>query len=80
MHPLLSSIDQFRPPVKLGDDGTSPEARLRMLDAVFLRFDDLVAQTDVLKVETVANVYLVAANGAPDGEAGLGGPGAAWGV
>ena len=35
-----------------------------MLDAVFLRFDDLVAQTDALKVETVASVYLVAANGA----------------
>ena len=41
----------------------SPEGRLRMLDAVFLRFDELVAQTDVLKVETVASVYLVAANG-----------------
>ena len=43
----------------------SPEGRLRLLDAVFLRFDDLVAQTDVLKVETIASVYLVAANGAP---------------
>ena len=43
----------------------SPEGRLRLLDAVFLRYDDLVAQTDVLKVETIASVYLVAANGAP---------------
>ena len=43
----------------------SPEGRLRLLDAVFLRFDDLVAQTGVLKVETIASVYLVAANGAP---------------
>ena len=43
----------------------SPEGRLRLLDAVFLRFDELVAQTDVLKVETIASVYLVAANGVP---------------
>ena len=43
----------------------SPEARLRLLDAVFLRFDELVAQTNALKVETIASVYLVAANGAP---------------
>jgi len=42
----------------------SPESQLRMLDAIFLRFDELVARTNVLKVETIASVYLVAANGA----------------
>ena len=43
----------------------SPETKLRVLDRVFLRFDDLVAQhTGALKIETVGGVYLVAANGA----------------
>ena len=43
----------------------SPEAKLRILDRVFLRFDDLVAQhAGALKIETVGGVYLVAANGA----------------
>ena len=43
----------------------SPESKLRVLDHVFLRFDDLVAQhAGALKIETVGGVYLVAANGA----------------
>ena len=43
----------------------SPEAKLRVLDRVFLHFDDLVAQHEgALKIETVGGVYLVAANGA----------------
>ena len=51
----------------------SPEAKLRVLDNVFLHFDDLVAlHPGALKIETVGGVYLVAANGArrvfePDG-------------
>ena len=51
----------------------SPESKLRILDCVFLRFDDLVAlHPGALKIETVGGVYLVAANGAhrvfePDG-------------
>ena len=44
----------------------SPEERLRVLDHIFLRFDELVAESaGALKIETVAGVYLVAANGAP---------------
>ena len=43
----------------------SPEAKLRVLDRVFLQFDDLVARHEgALKIETVGGVYLVAANGA----------------
>ena len=43
----------------------SPEERLRLLDSVFLHFDDLVAQhAGALKIETVGGVFLVAANGA----------------
>ena len=49
-----------------------PEARLRVLDHVFLRFDDLVAKSGgALKIETIAGVYLVAANSAcQEGEGG----------
>ena len=44
----------------------SPEERLRVLDHIFLRFDELVSESaGALKIETVAGVYLVAANGAP---------------
>ena len=43
----------------------SPEERLRVLDHIFLRFDELVSLCPgSLKIETVAGVYLVAANGA----------------
>ena len=42
----------------------SPEARLQILDRAFLRFDDIVSRSQALKIETVAGVYLVAANGA----------------
>ena len=43
----------------------SPEERLRLLDCVFLRFDELLAgHPGALKVETVGCVYLIAANGA----------------
>ena len=40
----------------------SPESRLLLLDHIFLRFDDLVKQAGALKIETVGEVYLVAAN------------------
>ena len=43
-------------------DAVSPLARLQILDHVFLRFDDLVKQAGVLKIETIAGVYMVAAN------------------
>ena len=43
----------------------SPEQRLRLLDCVFLRFDELVGEhPGALKIETVGGVYLVAANSA----------------
>ena len=42
----------------------SPEARLQILDRAFLRFDDIVSRSKALKIETVAGVYLVAANSA----------------
>ena len=43
----------------------SPEQRLRLLDCVFLRFDDLLGEPPgALKIETVGGVYLVAANSA----------------
>ena len=43
----------------------SPEQRLRLLDRVFLRFDELVGgHPGALKIETVGGVYLVAANSA----------------
>ena len=42
----------------------SPEARLQILDRAFLRFDDIVSRSEALKIETVAGVYLVAANSA----------------
>lgn len=38
------------------------EARLQMLDHIFLQFDTIVAITGVLKIETIAGVYVVAAN------------------
>ena len=38
---------------------------MRLLDEIFLEFDDLVKQAvGALKIETIAGVYLVAANGA----------------
>ena len=40
----------------------SPESRLLLLDQIFLRFDELVKQAGALKIETVGEVYLVAAN------------------
>ena len=40
----------------------SPESRLLLLDHIFLRFDELVKQAGALKIETVGEVYLVAAN------------------
>ena len=40
----------------------SPESRLLLLDHIFMRFDDLVKQAGALKIETVGEVYLVAAN------------------
>ena len=43
----------------------SPEQRLRLLDCVFLRFDELVSEhPGALKIETIGGVYLVAANSA----------------
>ena len=48
--------------VKIGDEFASPETRLRLLNAIFLCFDDLVARRRVVKVETISNVYMVAAN------------------
>ena len=43
----------------------SPEERLRLLDRVFLRFDDLLGEhPGALKIETIGGVYLIAANGA----------------
>jgi len=40
----------------------SPESRLLLLDHIFLRFDEMVKEADALKIETVGEVYLVAAN------------------
>ena len=38
---------------------------MRLLDEIFLAFDDLVKQAaGALKIETIAGVYLVASNGA----------------
>ena len=38
---------------------------MRLLDEIFLAFDDLVRQAaGALKIETIAGVYLVASNGA----------------
>ena len=35
-----------------------------LLDRIFVRFDELVKEAGALKIETVAGVYVVAANGA----------------
>ena len=40
----------------------SPESRLLLLDHIFLRFDELVKEAGAIKIETVGDVYLVAAN------------------
>ena len=42
----------------------SPEARLMLLDRIFVRFDELVSEAGAMKIETVAGVYVVAANSA----------------
>ena len=55
------------PPTVIQNDEllqVSPEARLQILDRAFLRFDDIVSRSKALKIETVAGVYLVAANSA----------------
>ena len=48
--------------VKQNDKGLSPEARMRLLDSIFLAFDDLVKEAGAVKIETIAGVYVVAAN------------------
>ena len=54
----------FPPAVSQSDEllMLSPESRLLLLDHIFLRFDELVKQAGALKIETVGEVYLVAAN------------------
>ena len=48
--------------IKQSDKDLSPEARMRLLDNIFLAFDDLVAEAGAVKIETIAGVYVVAAN------------------
>ena len=55
--PSLPSVGQSDDELLL-----SPETRLMLLDHVFLRFDGLAERAGVLKIETVGNVYLAAAN------------------
>ena len=55
----------FSPTVRQNDTDLAPEVRMRLLDEIFLAFDDLVKQAaGALKIETIAGVYLVASNGA----------------
>ena len=35
-----------------------------LLDRIFVRFDELVSEAGAMKIETVAGVYVVAANSA----------------
>ena len=48
--------------IKQNDKDLSPKARMRLLDSIFLAFDDLVAEAGAVKIETIAGVYVVAAN------------------
>ena len=62
--PIPSAV--FPPAVKQSSDaGCTAELRMRLLDEIFLEFDELVKRAvGALKIETIAGVYLVASNGA----------------